>query len=306
MAYRSSSLHGSVARHIAVALAAFALPAGADVYETRTESLRVGQTQQSVATNGVARKHDFGATGGFVDKGSGSPRLATILTASGPGKNTLLSGGEITNAGVPSRAFWSPAGAVMRQLAGEGDPARPCRAQAASFQLAPDEPLRWQLRFRLGDSGAGLPWRLTPTGSDPILLWQVKAPDLQPSLVLVADTDPDDPMRVMLFFTQKTGNAGKPIRIGSAKGLRTEEFIDVRIEAVLDERELANGGRGRWHAWVNDRLVVDRVGPTLSREATAPHQWLFGIYRYASTCPSDTPRATLWERALLERMGGGS
>jgi hypothetical protein len=277
-------------------------PSVAEPYATISADVRVGTSVFYVNTAGEPRFHDFATTGAFADRRTGVPQLATILAAAGPNQNVLLSGSAIDNAGIPGRVSWTPSAVVMRNAVGEGESGKPCRTQAASYQVAPDTPLRWSLRFSLGEKSAGYPWPLLPTGQDPVLLWQLKAPGLQPALAMIVDTDATDPSRVTLFFSQRAGVDPKVQRVGSIEHLSIDDPIDVRIDAVLDEREIAAGGRGYWHVWVNGILVVARVGPSISAFAKQPHQWFFGMYRYQTTCPSVTYRTIRWEKLLLEPM----
>lgn len=272
----------------------------ADVYMTETESVRVGSRLVDVDTAGVHRTHDFGPTGGFYDIANRHSRLATLISAVQGANNIVLSGNHIMNEGVPGRTFWTPQSVVMANRAGEGKPGEPCRAQASSYPVRPDIPLTWLLRLSLGDSSTGNPWTLLPTGQDPVLLWQLKASGLRPSLAMVVDTDDTNSSKLMIYFSQLSGTASKVQRVGTIRGISTDIPVDIRISAFLDERDLVAGGVGHWHAWVNDQLVVDRVGPTLSSFATEPHQWFFGMYRYLTNCPSTIPRFTRWESIKLE------
>jgi hypothetical protein len=275
--------------------------AHAGVYASEDGNVRVKRQSVPVSVGRVARAHDFGPSGGIVDPGTGSPRLATILAANGS-KHTLLSGAAISKSGIPDRVEWTPGGLIMANLAGEGQPGKPCRAQAATYAVEPDVPLVWNLRVQLGDNQGEHRWQLLRSGEDPVLLWQLKAPGIQPSLAMVVDTDDSDPSRLMVSFSEKTGTASRVRRVGAIRGLSAGVPVDVRIEAVLDERQTHDGGKGRWRVLVNGTVVVDRVGPTLSEYATRPHQWFFGIYRYLTVCPTAVPRYTRWETVQLERL----
>lgn len=272
----------------------------AEVFTTTTSTMRVNSMRLHVDTGNANRLHDFGATGGFIDPATGVSRLATIISGAGYAKNVLLNGKTITNAGVPGRVEWKPEGVITASLPWEGQVGEPCRAQAASYQVATDIPLIWNLGFQFGGAAAGQDWRFLPHGVDPALIWQVKAPGRQPSLAMIVDTDDADASRLMLYFSERTGSATKVQRAGTVHGLPAGVPIDVRIEAVLDERAPANGGTGWWRVWINGQLVLDRVGATLIGNAGQPHQWFFGIYRYLTLCPSSIPRVMTWQTLRLE------
>lgn len=269
-------------------------------YFTATGFVRVGPSTAYVNTGALARVHDFGPTGAF-SVGPTAARLATILAANTNGVQTLLSGNNINN-GIPGRAEWTPTAVIMQNLANEGQPGTLCRAQASSFAVAPDVPLVWTLRFQLGDVVDPRKWQFLPVGKDPVLLWQVKPPTTSPSIAFYADTDNLAPGKLQLVFgvTDDTINPNITIRAGEVHGLSAATPIDVRIEALLDEKSTAAGGKGYWRVWVNGTQVVNRLGPNLRSGVKDAHQWFFGIYRYNTPCPSPIPRYTRWEKLKLE------
>lgn len=270
----------------------------ATLYYTSSGYVRVGSAPAYVNAGTVARLHDFGTTGGFSK--DGTARLATIVAANTNNIQTVLSG-NVGN-GLPGRAEWSATGVTMQNIAGEGQAGTLCRAQASSFALLPDVPLVWNLRFKLGDATVARKWQFLPTGKDPVLLWQVKPPTTSPSIAFFADTDNLNPSKLQLVFgvTDDSINPNTTLRAGEVHGLSDGTMIDVHIEAQLDERTVAAGGKGYWKAWVNGKQVVNRVGPTLRAGVKEPHQWFFGIYRYNTVCPSSVARYTLWETLRLD------
>lgn len=273
---------------------------GGVTYSTQHGAIRVNASTFFVSTGNIPRQHDFGPTGGFVDSLSGVPRLATILAGNSFYRNTLISGSAISQAGIPGRVEWTPSAVITANEIGDGLPGEPCRAQASSYPIAPDIPLVWKLRFQLGEKIAGREWQLLPSGFDPALLWQLKAPNLQPALAMIADTDLADPTRLMLSFSLLSGTSNKIRNVATIHGLATATPINVRIEAILDERENFDGGQGSWRVFVNGQLAVDHSGPTLTQFASEPHQWFFGLYRYLAMGPSNISRIVRWEKLVLE------
>lgn len=288
-----------------VLILVFFIPAyavcNAQVFSTQSSEYRVGDSLVAVDTDSRVRVHDFGPNGGFVDPRTGVARVATIISGISYGKSVVLSGVSITNKGIPGRVYWQPNGVVTQINAGEGRSGEPCRAQVSSFPVLPDVKLRWHMQFRVGDSSQGQEWTMTPYGNDPTLIWQLKAPGLRPSLAMILDTDDTDSRKLMIYFSQLSGAATKVQRAGSIRGLVSDVPINVVIEARLDERTLESGGSGYWRAWVNDEVVVDRIGPTLSLNAAEPHQWFFGMYRYLTNCPTSVSRRITWDEVKLER-----
>ncbi len=261
--------------------------------------VRVNHELQTVDVGQSERTYDFGLTGSLVSKQTGKGNAATLIAALPHGKNVVLSGAKIKPWGVPGRIEPTRKGLKIAIKEGDGRSDAPLRTTIASFALPTDQRLAWNLRIQFGDASEAGRWELTPSGSDPALIWQIKAPGLQPSLAMIVDTDDEDPTRLMLFFNIKTGPNAEVQRAGTVRGLRPYQPIAVSMQAVLDEEKLTYGGRGFWRVKVNNRVAVNYKGPTLMAAATEPHQWYIGLYRYLTNGPAEIPRLTYWSRAQL-------
>ncbi|MES2205200.1 MAG: hypothetical protein V4525_00200 [Pseudomonadota bacterium] len=264
--------------------------------------VRVNSVQKYIDLGDSARTYDFGKTGGLVSSVTGKNN-AGVLIAAMPSDNIIVSGPGITSKGIPGRIEPSDKGLKVGVQYGDGVPNVPVRAQVASFALPADQRLFWNLQVQFGKPVLGETWNLTPSGLDPVLIWQIKAPNLQPSLAVMVDTDDTDRTKLMLFFSIKNYEyTNKVLKIGVVRGLLPYQPVNILMEAVLDEKEIVNGGKGFWRVKVNNQQVVDYSGPTLVEAATEPHQWFFGVYRYLTYGPVQIPRMTYWNYAQMLRF----
>lgn len=261
--------------------------------------VRVNQELQEVDVGDSERKDDFGLTGSLASRHTGRGNAATLIAAMQNGKNVVITGVNVKAGGIPGRIESTRKGLKVAIKEGDGRSDAPLRATVASFALPSDKKLFWNLKVQFGDLTESGRWELTPSGSDPALIWQVKAPGIQPSLAMVVDTDDEDPTKLMLFFSIKTSPNAQVQRAGTIRGLRRYEPIKISMQALLDEEEPDRGGRGYWRVKVNNRVAVNYRGPTLMAAAKAPHQWYIGLYRYLTHGPARVSRVSYWSRAQL-------
>ncbi len=252
-------------------------------------SVRMNNEVQAIDIEKIKRTYDFSES--LICPVTGKSNVSTLISPSKTGFS-VVGAYNVKPEGIPGHIEYTDRGLKISVLKDDGCVGAPLRTTIASFALPPDERLFWNLQVQFGSDIAGEEWVLTPSGVDPALIWQIKAPDLQPSLAMMVDTDDTDPTKLMLFFNIKTLNMIKVQRAGEIRGLSRHEPIDILMEAILDEREI--NGRGYWKARVNGKLVVDLTGPTLSYNATAPHQWYCGLYRYLTNGPAEMTRVTYW------------
>lgn len=268
--------------------------------------VRVGQTAFVVDVDGLPRIHDFGLSGGFVSASTGASNVATLIAGTASGNLLVMSSKAILANGINGQIERTKLGVRIATPAGYGKTGEPCRSQASSFAVPTDQELKWEFDLQFGSHARGEAWELTTHGKDPALIWQVKAPDLQPALAMIVDTDPSDATKLQLHWSEKAGKATHVRRMGQTGGISPNRRVRVVIRAVLDEREGHDGGKGYMQVYVDDRPVVHYVGPTLSAVASLPHQWFFGVYRYLTICPSSLARVTYWRQArLLLASGAG-
>jgi len=265
----------------------------------------------SVLVNGQARPIDLGAkprhfdfSGNrpFVNPATGVADIATLLawTAHGDVQTApVLSGSRITNQGIAGRIYQSRGRTLLTYVAGDQPVAGKCRSQMASYPVPARRRFLFDLSFQLGEPQPGREWHMTAAGKNPAVIWQLKAPDVIPSLAIVVDTDPDDPERLQIFFSRKGGSSPAVARLGNALAVSPGQPVRLLMDVFLDERELAAGGRGYWRVWANGRLVVDVFGPTLSSFAKEAHQWFLALYLYNDPKPLPFSRTVVWGRARM-------
>jgi len=132
-----------------------------------------------------------------------------------------------------------------------------------------------------------------------VTIWQLKAPDANPSLLLAVDTESAASGTVNLVFARRGGGASTTARIAEVGGVSRFKNQRLVMEAFLDEREISVGGKGYWRAWLNDALVVDSFGPTLSSKANDPHQWFLATYLFNDPLPVGDSWVAVWLRAKM-------
>ncbi|MES2205202.1 MAG: hypothetical protein V4525_00210 [Pseudomonadota bacterium] len=266
--------------------------------------VRVGKTNQLIDLGLTRRTFDFGKTGGLISSYTGKNNPGVLIAGGQDGKvqdgtKIVLSASGITSRGIPGRIESTEKGLKIAIKTGDGPFNDAIRTQISSFALPTDQRLIWSLQAQFGSDVLEENWKLTRSGVDPTLIWQIKAPNLQPSLAAMVDTDDTDPTKLMLFFNIKPSSTGPIQRVGTIKGLLRHQPINIVMEAVLDEKTIANNGKGYWIVKVNDKPVVNYSGPTLVSIATEPHQWMVGLYQYLTYGPAPIPRVSYWNNMQL-------
>jgi len=264
-------------------------------------SILVNGMVQPVNIGNVSRRHDFAGLKSFINPLTSQPDIATML-AGRPDMNNpsgVYSDSKIPAQGIPGRIETSGGRTVIGYRAGDHIVAGKCRTQISSFPVPSRKRVIWELEFTLGEDSPGNTWPHAPTGLHPVLIWQHKAPNSQPSMTLVVDADHNNPSFLSLIFGRKGGKATSVVRLGQVDRIERHRPISVMLEAYLDEREVSEGGAGYWRAWVNGELRLDSFGPTLSSMANEPHQWYLATYLYQDTQPLDSSWITYWSKARL-------
>lgn len=248
---------------------------------------------------GVPRHHDLAGIASFINAATGAADVATLLAGDGGGRNGVYSGEQIRSKGIPARVEIVDNKTIVAYRAGDRPVAGRCRSQVSSYPISSRQKVLWQLEFKLGEDESGAGWPVTVRGAHPVLIWELKAPDVQSSLSITVDADATTPGLISLIFGKKAGLATQYSRLSEAKGLRRNQPISVVMEAYMDEREISDGGKGYWRAWVNGNLVVDTYGPTLSAYASEGHQWFLATYLYQDKIPLPDSWVVTWSKARL-------
>ena len=213
-----------------------------------------------------------------------------------------LGGGDITNAGlsgsVEKASFGTDTTTLTRYLTGDGLTGGYPRSKVYSYAIPPRTHVRWEFEVAFGNADGANDWDLTTTGASPITFWQVKSAN-QGNATMHADVDTDsnDATKLMLTFYESIGTKTQT-NIGRIHGIARHTMIPITVEAFLDERAIARGGKGALSAWVNSTLVADYTGPTLSL-GTNTHDWEILTYLWNERAPYAHTRAEFWKTAQM-------
>ena len=265
-------------------------------------SVLVKGVPRAVNLGGMARHHTFAPLNTFVNAATGQADVATML-AGDPVElkdgNGVYWGASIQPQGVPGRIAIAGERLMIAYRAGDAVVAGKSRTQISSYAVPARQKVAWELSFTLGNAELRTGWPVAPVASHPVAIWELKAPDAQPSLTMVVDTNPADPQSLSLIFGRRSGMAATTTRIAQVNGINRYQTISVVMEAYLDERDLLQQGQGYWRTWVNGNLVLDTVGPTLSARANEPHQWFLATYLYQDSEPVPDTWITYWSAARM-------
>ena len=272
-------------------------------------AVNVNGVNTAVSLGGKPRTYDF-VSNPFINPNTGVADAATLMATNPVGGDWLLSGSEITNAGISGHIEKQLGSLVLGTLVGDMPTAAgKCRAQMASFPVPNRKKVYWDMIVQLGS--ADHPWELTTPGVSPTLITQVKADDAQnPGISIYADTDPSNPGHLLLSFSWRGGKARICINVGKYYNITPNVPVRIVMEAFLDEREAADvlnvpaDKKGYWRVWVNGSLAVTLDGPTLpslSKTGGIPgvHTWDIDAYMYNDPCPNTLSRFTYWYRAKM-------
>ncbi|MDO8604790.1 MAG: hypothetical protein Q7K40_05365 [bacterium] len=272
---------------------------------TETYLLNIMDTSTPYTLWGSPRAYDFSGNVPFVNPLTGKADPAQFQywdTALGVSVN--LNGDMMTNMGAPGKVdkqknINGDDLTMVRYNEGDGITAGKCRTQVTSYAIPPRTHVRWDLNVAFGAEDPQNIWTLTPTGTSPVLFWQVKSPSQgNPPLAAIVDTDSQDPTKLMIFFSLRVGTATSPQRIAEVHGLSRNTLIPIVIEAFLDERATVDGGKGALRISVNNVVIKEMTGPTLAL-GTGTHNWSMDMYLYNEPLPYKYTRASFWKTARM-------
>lgn len=234
-----------------------------------------------------------------------------------PGAVTLSrTGGTIPNSipgmidfleesdGTPFVRFTSPEG--------YGDAANGKRRSQLFFDWTTSRVrVAWDLSFRFPDEDDA-PYSADPLYNYKMLIFQHKGAG-EPMLNMTAEVNPDGTYNVywlQKYSSQASGDVTTYRRtynttplgnISSVSGItryfqktvNKGEWVDMVVEAFLDERDIssAGGGRGYLNVYWNGEQILTYAGPTLTIRDTdgspaSAHSWMVGVYRAEAGVPS--------------------
>lgn len=264
--------------------------------------LLVNGVPRTITLGGTPRRFQFAPVTSLINPQTGQPDIATLLTGEASvvaNHGGVLAGATIPAAGVSGRVEIVNSATVTAYRAGDIPVAGKARTQIASFPVPSRTTVVWELEFSLGKEGDRTGWPSTPPGIHPVTIWQLKAHDTNPSLVLTVDTESTASGTLNFVFARRGGAASSTARIAEVGGVSRFKKQRLVMEAFLDEREVSVGGKGYWRAWLNDVLVVDSFGPTLSSKANDPHQWFLATYLFNDPLPVGDSWVAVWSRAKM-------
>jgi len=224
----------------------------------------------------------------------------------------------ITNLGFPGRVDKQIINGIpmtmVRYNAGDNTTWGKARSMLNGWNVPPRTHVRWEIEVAFGNADGTNDWVLTPSaiwtqdstgnwvisnGGSPVLFFQVHSTNQNnPPLQAGVDTDINDPTKLMMTFSQRTGTATAPVQIGIVHGLSRHTIVPIIIEAFLDERLASNGGKGLLQIWVNNTLVLQQSGPTLALGPN-PHWWALASYSWAQAAPYSYTRAVFFKTAKM-------
>jgi hypothetical protein len=288
--------------------------------------LNIQGVSKTISLGGASRSHDFSGAVPFVNPATGNSDPSVFQAysrtqglAAGGNDPYIVDwyGNQITNAGVVGRigktTFGSDAVTMVKYNAGDGIAYEKCRTKMGSYPVPPRTHVRWEFEVAFGKADGINDWKLTPSthwgyngsewvidnGAVPVLFWALTS-EAQSNgpLDLSVDTDNLDPTKLVITSGQRVGTAPEKTEIMRVHGIQRHTMIPIVVEAFLDERETANGGKGILKIWVNNQLTLERTGPTLAR-GTKPHYWSMNTYLWSEPRPSPYTRATFWKTARM-------
>jgi len=249
---------------------------------------------------GKPRSYEFGGDVPFVNPASlvADPN---VLQAYDPVTKlgTNLAGGQILNKGLTERIIKTADGLLVRHKAGDGLLGGTGRSSLVSYPVPPRTHVRWEMIVSFGTVDGENKWVLTKYDTHPVLFWELKSPNSStPPISAVIDTDQLNPAKLAMKLQLKGGKSAVLNMIATVRNLPTATPIPIVIDAFLDEREIANGGKGRVKISVNGVVVGDMTGPTLTLGSNV-HLTNFSTYSYKDTVTVDNTRAVLFKQARM-------
>lgn len=261
--------------------------------------INIQGTMKTVSLLGKPRSYEFGGDVPFVNPGS-TVSDPNVLQGWDPKAKaaTNLAGGQIANNGLSDRVTKSNGRLMVRHLQGDGLVGGTGRTSLVTYPVPPRTHVRWDMNVAFGDNSENQ-WVLTKYDEHPVLFWELKSANSgTPALQAVVDTDPNDATKLRVKMLSKAGKSPVLVLIGQIGGLSRATNIPIVVEAFLDERETADGGKGRVKAWVNNVMIGDLTGPTLTLGPNV-HLTNFSTYSYKDTSVVANTRAVFFSQARL-------
>jgi chitodextrinase len=290
-------------------------------------NINIQGTMTRITMSGLSPTFDYSGNVPFINPSTGNSNVSNIQAWDPLFPQTFnpvlpgdyeLDANLITNLGFPGRVDKQIINGIpmtmVRYNAGDNTTWGNARSMLNGWNVPPRTHVRWQLEVQFGNADGKNDWSLTPSaiwapdstgnwlisnGGSPVLFFQVHSTNQSnPPLQAGVDTDINDPTKLMMTFSQRTGTATAPVQIGIVHGIFRHTIVPIIIEAFLDERLASNGGKGLLQIWVNNTLVLQQSGPTLAL-GSKPHWWALASYSWAQTAPYSYTRAVFFKTAKM-------
>ncbi|RZI79042.1 MAG: hypothetical protein EOP38_26385, partial [Rubrivivax sp.] len=172
--------------------------------------------------------------------------------------------------------------------------------QVNSYSIPTRRALTWDLSFKFGGDKVGEAWPTVKYTSSPVLIWQViQSTRGYPPMVLMVDTDPADSNKLLLILAWRSTNTVAYTNRWTVASLAKNQYHDLVIQANLDERETAAGGRGQLRMWINGQLAADLNQRTLFPDLDDTYRWVVALYQTNEPSPIALTRVMKWRRARM-------
>jgi hypothetical protein len=274
-------------------------------------TVNIQNVSKTISLEGASRSHDFSGTVPFVNPATNKNDPYVFQAWSSGLVN--WHGSQIKDTGVPGRIdkaiFGSDPVTMIKYNAGDDIAIEKCRTKLGTFPVPPRTHVRWELEVAFGKADGVNDWVLTPSahwsstgidnGGSPVLFWALTSHSQSNGpLGFDVDTDELDPTKLMIMVGQRVGTATKKTEIARIHGISRHTIIPIVVESFLDERAAANGGKGLLQIWINNSLVLEKIGPTLAL-GTEPHYWSIDTYLWNEPNPYHYSRATFYKTARM-------
>jgi hypothetical protein len=270
--------------------------------------------------DGASRAFDFNGNVPFVNPSTGKaspqmiqawdPAFAKLRNLSG---SYNLSADDIKNDGFPGRVDKQTINGIpttmARYNAYNGVTQEKCRSQLISYDVPPRAHIRLDTEVAFGNADGVNNWTLTPSahwggsgidnGGSPVSFFGLTSNAVNNLLNFHVDTDNLDQTKLMIYIVQNIGPAQGGTEIVRVHGLSRYTMIPIVVEAFLDERTTANGGKGVTQIWVKNVLVFEKAGQNLPAADMEPPHLHYGAYLWNESAPYENTRAVFFKTARL-------
>ncbi len=221
-------------------------------------NINIQGTMTPITMSGLSPTFDYSGNVPFLNPSTGTSNVADIQAWDPLFPQTFnpvlpgdyeLDANLITNLGFPGRVDkqiinGNPV-TMVRYNAGDNTTWGNARSMLNGWPIPPRTHVRWELEVQFGNADGTNDWILAPSaiwtpdstgnwvisnGGSPVLFFQVHSINQSnPPLQAGVDTDINDPTKLMMTFSQRTGTATSPVQIGIVHGLSRHTIVPIII-----------------------------------------------------------------------------